>query len=202
MASRVNAASQPHTTAAQATPAASVRPRPVTSAAPHVTTSAAASTARLGRIRSASGPSTASSGGTQATATPSTAGSACPDPWTRAMLNSTSPVSATPHSQSQSVPRGMASRWPATRANSTSSRQAAAYRTASAVSIGAVASTPEMATLPPTMAMAATPIATAPAVTGVARPAAGAAGGWATRWSRVEVASSGTTATLEPEWSA
>ena len=58
------------------------------------------------------------------------------------------------------MPRGLTSRWPATRANSTSSRQATAYRTASAVYIGAVASTPEMATLPPTMAIAATPMAT------------------------------------------
>ena len=118
------------------------------------------------------------------------------------MLNSTRPVSATPQSQSHSVPRGLATRWPATRANSTSSRQATAYRTASAVSIGAVASTAEMATLPPTMAIAATPMATAPAVTGAAGPGARVARGPAVGGrSRVAVRSSGTTATLGPEWS-
>jgi negative regulator of sigma E activity len=75
-ASRVKATSQPNTTAAQAIPILSVRPRPWISPAPPVTTSAAATMAGRGRDRSSSGPATASSGGTQATATPSTAGSA------------------------------------------------------------------------------------------------------------------------------
>ena len=123
------------------------------SAAPAVTTSAAATIAGRGRECSSSGPPTASSGGTQATATPSTAGSAWCDPWTRPTLNSTRPVAAMPVSHSHSAPRGQTSRRPARRANTTSSRQAAAYRTASAVYIGAPASTPETATLPPTNTM-------------------------------------------------
>src|ERR1700726_2425109 len=80
MASRVNAASQPNTTTAQATPGPSVRPRPWTRAAPHVTTRAAVTPAARGRDPSSSGPITASTAGTQATATPRTAGSACRDP--------------------------------------------------------------------------------------------------------------------------
>ena len=136
MASRVNAASQPKTTTAQATPTASVRPTPCTRAAPQVTTRAAATPMRRGREPSSSGPITASTAGTQATATPSTAGSACRDPSTRATLNTTRPVTAIPHSQSHSVPRGMLSRRPVIRASTTRSRQAAAYRSASAVKTG------------------------------------------------------------------
>jgi hypothetical protein len=126
MASRVKPVSQPSTTAAQATPAASVRPRPCTRAAPQVTVTAATSTGRLGRDPSISGPSTASNGGTAATATPRTAGSACREPTTRPTLNSTSPVVVTPVSQSHSTPRGQASVRPAARAKPASSRQATA----------------------------------------------------------------------------
>jgi len=53
MASRVNAASQPKTATAQATPMASVRPSPCTRPAPHVTTSAAATAAVRGLVPSA-----------------------------------------------------------------------------------------------------------------------------------------------------
>ena len=60
MASRVNAASQPKTTTAQATPVASVRPSPCTRPAPQVTTSAAATMLDRGRVPSSSGPITAS----------------------------------------------------------------------------------------------------------------------------------------------
>jgi hypothetical protein len=116
MASRVNAASQPNTTAAQATPRPSVRPRPWTRAAPHVTTRAAVTPAARGRDPSSSGPITASTAGTQATATPRTAGSACRDPATSATLNRTSPVAAMPASHSHSVPRGRTSRRPVSRA--------------------------------------------------------------------------------------
>ncbi len=169
MASKVNAASQPKTTAAQATPTASVRPSPCTRPAPQVTTSAAATGAERGRDPSSSGPITASSAGTQATATPRTAGSACLDPCTSATLNTTRPVTLMPDSHSHSAPRGLLSRRPVSRASATSSRQAPPYRTASAVNTGAPASTEETATLPPTQTMAV-----APAAPPIAAPRAGA----------------------------
>ena len=172
MASRVNAASQPNTTAAQATPRPSVRPRPWTSAAPQVTTTAAATPDARGRDPSASGPIRASSEGTQATATPRTAGSACRDPATRATLNSTKPVAATPDSHSHSVPRGLTSGRPTSRASTRRIRQATAYRSPSAVNTGARLSTPETATLPPTQTMATVPAATPAAA---ARPGPGSA---------------------------
>ena len=157
MASRVNAASQAKTTTAQATPMASVRPRPWTRAAPQVTTSAAATRPARGLEFSSSGPITASSEGTQATATPRTAGSACREPATSARLNSTRPITAIPASHSHSAPRGLTSRRPVSRARATRIRQAMAYRRASAVNTGAPASTPETATLPPTQIMAPAP---------------------------------------------
>jgi|HubBroStandDraft_6_1064221.scaffolds.fasta_scaffold182237_2 hypothetical protein len=171
MASRVNPASQPKTTTAQTMPRASVRPTPWTRAAPPVTTRAAATRYGRGREPSSSGPITASSEGTLATATPSTAGSARVDPSTSAMLNTTRPVTAIPDSQSHSAPRGRLSRRPVTRASRTSSRQAAAYRTASAVKTGARTRTEETATLPPTQTMAEAPAATP--VTGPRREADG-----------------------------
>ncbi|HYX60824.1 MAG TPA: hypothetical protein VE888_17655 [Streptosporangiaceae bacterium] len=133
MASKVNAASQPKTATAQATPMASVRPNPWTRPAPAVTTRAAATAAACGRVPSSSGPIRASTAGTQATATPRTAGSACRDPSTSARLNTTRPVTAMPDSHSHSVVRGHVIRRPVSRARATSSRQAAPYRTASAV---------------------------------------------------------------------
>ena len=51
MASKVNAASQPKTATAQATPMASVRPSPWTRPAPHVTVRAAVTAAVRGRVR-------------------------------------------------------------------------------------------------------------------------------------------------------
>jgi len=133
MASKVNAASQPKTATAQATPMASVRPNPWTRPAPAVTTRAAATAAVRGRVPSSKGPIRASTAGTQATATPRTAGSACRDPSTSARLNTTRPVTAMPDSHSHSVFRGHMIRRPVSRARATSSRQAAPYRTASAV---------------------------------------------------------------------
>src|SRR5438876_1813722 len=173
MASRVNAASQPKTATAQATPMASVRPNPWTRPAPHVTVRAAVTAAVRGRVPSSSGPIRASTAGTQATATPSTAGSACRDPSTSARLNTTRPVTAMPDSHSHSVPRGQVSLLPVIRASATSSRQARPYRTPSAVYTGAPASTEETATLPPTQTMAADPAATP---TAAPRCGAGASG--------------------------
>ena len=176
MASRVNAASQPKTTAAQATPMASVRPSPWTRPAPQVTTSAAATRDERGRDPSSSGPITASSAGTHATATPRTAGSACLEPSTSARLNTTRPVTAMPDSHSHSAPRGVLSRRPVRRASATRIRQAPPYRTASAVKTGAPASTEETATLPPTQTMAVAPAAR-PSAAARCGPAGDAAGG-------------------------
>src|SRR5690348_8036928 len=160
MASRVNAASQPKTTTAQATPVASARPRPCTRPAPQVTTSAAAMALAWGRLPSRNGPTIASTAGTQATATPRTAGSACLEPSTRARLNRTRPVTPIPASHSHSVPRGRLSVRPVILASVTRMRQARPYLTASAVYTGAPASSDETATLPPTQTMAVAPVAT------------------------------------------
>src|SRR5689334_21010723 len=178
MASRVNAASQPKTTTAQATPVASARPRPWTRPAPQVTTSAAAMALAWGRLPSRSGPMIASTAGTQATATARAAGLACLEPSTRARLNRTRPVTPIPASHSHSVPRGRLSVRPVILASVTRMRQARPYLTASAVDTGAPASSEETATLPPTQTMAVAPVATPRSVLRLgAEVAALAAGG-------------------------
>jgi len=199
MASKVKAASQPNTTTAHATPRPSVRPRPWTRAAPQVTTSAAATRTARGRDPSSNGPITASSAGTQATATPRTAGSACRDPATSATLNSTSPVAAMPVSHSHSVPRGMTSRRPVSRARTSRIRHAAVYRRASAVNTGACASTPDTATLPPTQIMAPVPVAMPAA--GAAAVAAAVVGAAAAGAEPLGRSGAGMTPTLGVRWS-
>ena len=69
-----------------------------------------------------------------------------------------------PHNHSHSVPRGIISLRPVSRASNSRMRHAIAYRSASAVNTGAFASTDETATLPPTQIMAPDPAATPPQV--------------------------------------